>query len=499
MFTGILLSLLFTLTVGTAAAKSTHAERLLIPLIDVLQSIPVLGFLSVSVWGFIAIFPNSMLGPECAAIFAIFTSQVWNMTLSFYQSLKTIPENLKQATTVLGLSNWQKFWRLEVPHAFPSLLWNAMLSMSAGWFFVVASEAITVANQTILLPGIGSYIAVAVSKADMSAIYLAITTMFIVIIGYDQLIFRPMVYWTQQLDGDTKLTRPWLTSLLQYTQLLKRVAPLYHRALDWWLHPRWRLPHSNRPQPSKALTQLIWLALVTALIVATFYFCYFFVLQHVSFSEILHTVFLGAITATRIFILIGLCVCLWLPIGVWIGRRPALATFLQPIIQFLASFPANLLFPVVVVLIVRNKLNVDIWTSPLIVLGTQWYILFNVIAGTQSLPKSILNAAQSFHVSSWLWWRRICLPAIFPHLITGTITAVGGAWNASILAEFVQWGNIKLVATGLGAYIAKHALDGDFTKLALGIIVMCAYVLTFNHLLWQPLYKRAERQCQRNL
>lgn len=503
MFIGIALSLVFTFIFGTAAAKSRYAERLIIPAIDILQSVPVLGFLSVSVWAFIAVFPHSLLGPEFAAIFAIFTSQVWNMVLSFYQSLRTLPVELGEVAQMLRLSAWQRFWRIEVPFAMPGLLWNTMLSLSAGWFFVVACEAIAVSNQTILLPGIGSYIRVAIDQANMHAIYFAIVAMFVVILAYDQLVFRPMMLWAEkfqaeQQDEHSRATS-WVVTLFRHTKLFrllnKKIIQWGDRVVNLFVLPQTPVPvDATRRQFKQRLIQASWWLVTLLVIGGGVYVSATYIWGAVSGAEVLKALGLGLVTAVRIFVLIALCVVFWLPIGVWIGLRPRWAHFLQPIIQFLAAFPANLIFPLVVSVIVHHQLNVDLWTSPLIVLGTQWYILFNVIAGAQAMPKSLQYAVKSLQVSRWLWWKRLALPALFPYLITGVIAAVGGAWNASVVAEAVEWGNTRLEATGLGAYIARATWQGEFAHLALGIVVMCVYVLVINRLVWKPLYDLAERR-----
>lgn len=501
MFIALFFSLLATFSLGALAAKKPWAERLIIPLIDVLQSVPVLGFLSMSLWGFVALFPNSMLGPESAAIFAVFTSQAWNMILSFYQSLKTLPSDLQEATTLFQLSAWQRFWRLEVPFALPSLLWNTMISLSAGWFFVVASEAISVAHQKILLPGIGSYIAVAVEQGNMHAIGYALIAMLGIILAYDQIVFRPAMLWANKfhMHADNEAPTSWVAWLYHRTRILSFCGRAFGRLLDRLINFSWKVKRPYKQSSSTSEHSALidhssfWIVLLgmAGLAILT---VWFFLPGHISWQEVLHVCFLGAVTAVRIGLMIVICLLLWVPIGVWIGLRPRIASILQPIIQFLAAFPANLLFPFVIMLIIKHGLNVEIWTSPLIILGTQWYILFNVIAGTMSLPKRLKQAVCLFQVKRWLWWKKLVLPGIFPHLLTGIIAAVGGAWNTSIIAEALNWNDIQIRATGLGAYITDSTLSGDFAHLALGILMMCAYVLVINHCLWQPLYQKASQK-----
>jgi NitT/TauT family transport system permease protein len=491
-------SLIFSLAYAALAAKSRQAEKILIPLLDVLQSVPILGFLSITVTGFIALFPGRLLGVECAAIFAIFTSQAWNMTFSVYQSLRTVPAELIEAARMYHLSPWRRFWRLEVPHAIPSLVWNMMMSVSGGWFFVVASEAITVAGQTILLPGIGSYIATAIAQQDLAAIGWAVLVMFAVILLYDQLLFRPLLAWSRKFQpessADEENVRPWFLIMLQRARLIDLVqAGLLgiNRGIDGAIAhlPRLR-PASSEGSPRPIFERLYDIT-VLGLALAAASWIVVFIRAHVGAAEIGWVFVLGLITAARVLVLIAIASLIWVPIGVAIGLRSHLADRVQPIVQFLAAFPANLFFPIVVVLILRFHLNPEIWLSPLMILGTQWYILFNVIGGAAALPAELQRAAQNLGVGRLLWWRRVMLPAIFPAYVTGAVTAAGGSWNASIVAEIVQWGNSVLTATGIGAYIARTTAAGDGARIALGISVLCLYVLAFNRLLWRRLYDLA--------
>ncbi len=502
---GLCCSLLFTFIVGTLAAKNKAAERIIIPAIDIMQSVPPLGFLSLAVVSFVTLFPHSLLGPECASIFTVFTAQVWNITLSFYQSLRSIPHELCEASAIFQLSAWKRFWRLEVPLATPGLLWNIMLSMSASWFFVVASEAITVANQNIMLPGIGSYIALAIDSSNLHAIFYAIAAMFIVILIYDQLLFRPILTWAEKFkfsDSDDDIpNRSWLFKLLQRTKFFKYLLSNTRRFFTSLLNILFissppilpsKLTYALPQRFHRPIRTIGYCLLFASLLL--FAWRLFLFLNHAShLSEIRHIFYLGLLTAARVISLIILSTIVWLPIGVWIGMRPKWVAWVQPSTQFLAAFPANLLFPLVTILISRYQLNQEIWTSPLMILGTQWYIFFNVIAGVRYLPKDLYQTTALFQVKRWLWWRRLLLPAIAPYLITGAMAASGGAWNASIIAESVSWGGTRLQVTGLGAYISEFAHRGDFTKLMIGLCVMCVYVLVINWLIWQPLYRWVAR------
>ncbi|HVC54337.1 MAG TPA: ABC transporter permease subunit [Stellaceae bacterium] len=499
MAAALLASLAFSLSYAALAAKSRQAEKILIPILDILQSVPILGFLSITVTGFIWLFPGRLLGVECAAIFAIFTSQAWNMTFSLYQSLRTVPVELIEAARMYHLSAWQRFWRLEVPHAVPSLVWNMMMSVSGGWFFVVAAEAITVSGHTILLPGIGSYIAIAIQHRDLGAIGWAVLVMLVVILLYDQLLFRPLLAWSRKFAGDSRAdednVRPWFLIVLQRARLFDLVQSgvlAINRAVDGALGALLRTmparPATRRASP--LFERLFDLGLLLLAAIALLWIV-LFIRGRVALAEIGWVFVLGGITALRVMVLIALASLIWVPVGVWIGLRPRMADRAQPIVQFLAAFPANLFFPAAVVLILHFRLNVEIWLSPLMILGTQWYILFNVIAGTTGLPQELHFAASNFGVRRLLWWRRVVLPAIFPAYITGAVTAAGGAWNASIVAEVVQWGSTTLHATGIGAYISRYTAAGDAARIALGIAVLCLYVLALNRLVWRRLYDLA--------
>ena len=502
MLLAIVCSIVFTFSYAALAAKSRRAEIVLIPLLDILQSVPILGFLTFTVVFFLNLFPGNVLGAELACVFAIFTSQAWNMTFSMYQSIRNVPKDLEEASLSFHLSGWQRFWRLDVPFAMPGLIWNTMMSMSGGWFFVVASEAITVGNTTVTLPGIGSYVALGIQKQSLPAIGYAILTMLLVIIAYDQLLFRPVVAWADKFRFEQTASgnapSSWMLDLFRRTRALRALTYPFaalNRAvsnLRVALPAALKMPVKNGP-PSRIIDAL-WLAIVAG---STFYAglrAYQYLSATLSLSDVVTAVGFGLITLLRVIVLIALATLIWVPVGVWIGLRPKLAERIQPLAQFLAAFPANLAFPVFVVIIVRYGLNANVWLSPLMILGTQWYILFNVIAGASAFPTDLREAAGSFHLKGWRWWVKVILPGIFPYYITGAITASGGSWNASIVAEVASWGDAHLTAAGLGAYIATATEAGDFPRVVLGISVMCILVTLFNRLLWRPLYAFGERR-----
>ncbi len=501
MLIAMVLSLIFTFTYATLAAKNKRAERILIPLLDILQSVPILGFISVTVIFFMELAPGRVLGAEFAAIFAIFTSQAWNMAFSFYQSLRTVPTELTEASRCFRLNPWMTFWRVDVPFAMPQLIWNMMMSMSGSWFFVVASEAISVGHTTVTLPGIGSYIALAIDRQDLRAVGWAIGAMLIVILIYDQLLFRPLVAWADRFRFEQEAgvlpPRSWVFNVLRRSRLVDRATRpcglLWRRSLRAnWLTPRPMV--KPLPRYRAGWISFVWDAAVLTAIVIALLLLTRFAAQGVTPADFGTTLLLGLATLTRVLVLIAIASVIWVPVGVWVGTRPRVANAVQPVAQFLAAFPANLLFPIFVSVIVAWRLDPNIWLSPLMILGNQWYILFNVIAGAAAIPAEMRAVGDNLHVRGWLWWRRIALPAIFPYYVTGAITASGGSWNASIVAEVASWGNEHLHAAGLGAYIAHETELGDFHRIVLGIATMSLYVVVVNRTFWRPLYHYAERK-----
>ncbi|WP_254600797.1 ABC transporter permease subunit [Caulobacter sp. S45] len=503
MLAAIICSTLFTFAYGALAVKSRRAEQVLIPLLDILQSVPVFSFLSFTITFFLALFPGQVFGAELASIFAIFTAQAWNMTFSFYQSLKTVPRDLSDVSDSLRLGPWRRFWVLEVPFAAPGLIWNAMMSMSGAWFFVVISEAVTVGHVSIALPGIGSYVGLAIARQNLGAIGWAILAMGLVILAYDQLLFRPLVAWSEKFTVELSSRQgappqSWVLNFIQRAQLARRI----------WM------PFANvagvltrvhvggvRPPPRRLVqawssrgADYVWYTVLALLGVWAAWRVVAFVGREVGPAEVLAVIGLGGLTLVRVLVLIVLASLIWVPIGILVGLRPRWTQAVQPVAQFMAAFPNNLFFPVVVVGIVHFHLAPDVWLSPLMILGTQWYILFNVIAGASAFPNDLREAASSFGVKGWSWWRKVMLPGIFPYYVTGAITASGGAWNASTIAELVNWGHTRLVARGLGAFIFQSTERGDFPRVVLGTAVMSLFVVLFNRVLWRPLFNYAAKR-----
>jgi NitT/TauT family transport system permease protein len=501
MFAALFVSIVFTFTYATLAAKSRRAGMVLIPILDILQSVPILGFLTFTVVFFMGLFPGRVVGAELAAIFVIFTSQAWNMAFSFYQSLTTLPADLQEAARSFRLSAWQKFWRLDVPFAMPGLVWNTMLSMSGGWFFVVASEAVTVGNTTFALPGIGSYVALALEHKDLKAIFYAILAMLIVILLYDQLLFRPLVAWSGKFRFETTATAtapdPWMLTFIRRTRLFRALGETVGEGLRAIFRLRLSASATVQVDENRAPSRLVdglWFAIILAAAAFALWKIIGFIAGSLHWRDLATALLMGAYTMIRVTCLMMIASLVWVPIGVWIGLRPKATRIAQPIAQFLAAFPANLLFPPFVLAIVYFHVSPNIWLSPLMLIGTQWYILFNVIAGAAAFPGDLKEAVGNFRIRGFLWWWRVMIPGILPYFITGAITASGGAWNASIVAEVASWGHTNLVAQGLGAYIAQATAAGDTPRVVLGVAVMSAFVITFNRLLWRPLYGYATRR-----
>jgi NitT/TauT family transport system permease protein len=504
MFAALALSLLFALTYGYAAARSRRAEKLLIPALDILQSVPVLAFLSITVTGFVALFPGSYLGLECASIFAIFTAQAWNMTFSFYASVTALPRELDEASRVLRLTRWQRYWKVEVPHAVVGLVWNGMMSFGGGWFFLAASEAISVLNHSYALPGIGSYVAAASAAGQLDRVAFAIAAMIVLVLAVNVLFWRPLTAWAErykleQTAADER-QRSVVLELLRRTswpRLLGRArraaAEPLGRAMRILGHdgtaPVGGPPVAVRRRRDVAFALLVAVPLGYGAVRMVSY------LGEGGFGLLLKPIGLGAITFARVVVLLVAATLVWVPVGVWIGLNPRVARLAQPLVQILASFPANFLFPFAIAGFVHFGIGLDVGGIVLMSLGAQWYILFNVIAGAMAIPSDLREAAAIAGLRGWRRWRRLIVPAILPAYVTGGITAAGGAWNASIVAEVVTYGGTTLTASGLGAYVARATARGDFHEILAGVVVMSVYVVALNRLLWRPLFRFAESRC----
>ena len=501
MFLALGASLVFTLVVASWAAKSRQAARVILPALDILQSVPVLGFLSATVTFFMGLFPGRLLGLELASIFAIFTGQVWNLTFAFYHSLVTLPHEQTEALQLYRLSAWRRFTHFELPAGIIWLVWNGMMSFGGGWFFLAASEAITVLNQELLLPGIGSYLAVAVKAQDMWALAWALLIMALMILLVDRFFWRPLVAWSEKFKLEDSraadVPRSSVLSILQQS----RITPWMGAWLRWmdeavdsfwqrWLPVRQVPPNAQRERTmDRVLTAGLWLSLGVLAVRGTA-----FVVTNVPWDEGLWVTRLGAATLLRVALVVVFSLLIWTPAGVWIGLNPGVAHVAQPIVQILASFPANFLFPFVTIVFLRYHMSLEWGGALLMALGAQWYVLFNTIAGASAIPNDLREMTQDLRLRGPLRWQTLILPGIFPAWVTGALTAAGGAWNASIVAEVVSWGDTRLTATGLGAYITEATAKGDWPRIVLGVAVMSAYVMAANRLVWRPLERLAENR-----
>ncbi len=515
MFVAIIISVIFAIIYGLIAAKNKRMEMILIPMLDVLQSVPVLGFISFTVTGFLAMFPGKIIGAEIAVVFAIFTSQAWNIAFSAYSSFKHLPRDLVDLAKLMKLSAWTKFWNLELPFAAPGIIWNVIISMAGGWFFIVASEVIVVGNKSITLDGIGSYIALSLIKQDTSATIMAIVAMSCVIIIYDQLIMRPLVVWADKFRYDSSMDNTksisWALNIYSRSRILSAVALLWRRAISrivlckmpsFFCASNIITNSAHKTLPSKyinPLYQCLNILINILVAISTIYALiqlFVFIDQKVDSPELFYVIFLAFVTWFKIMILIIIASIIWVPIGVLIGLNPKMAEFVQPFTQFLASFPINLLFPFMYILITHYNLNPEIWMSPLIIIGTQWYILFNVVAAANALPNELIDLTKILKIRGVTWWKQFIIPAILPHYVTGAITACGASWNASIVAEVLYYGNNRMSTTGIGTYINDMTSQGDLPRIALGISVMAFFVVVFNRIFWQPIYDWTSQKYQ---
>jgi NitT/TauT family transport system permease protein len=498
-------SFLFTLVYGYVAARVRYADRVMLPLIDILQSIPVLGFMPGIVLALATLFPHTNTGLELAAILMIFTAQVWNMTFSFYHSLRAIPEDLMEAGRIYRFGWWRRFKRIELPSSTVGLVWNGMMSMAGGWFFLTINEAFRLGDHDFRLPGVGAYMSVAIDRGDRGAMVAAVVAMTVMIVVVDQLFWRPLVAWAERFKledvGGTSVNTSWVLKLLRRSQLYAAVQRFFERrqrAAEERQTGRAREPVLERLGPRARGTVVFTLvvAVLAALGAAS-------VWGTVKLAMLLAKVHgaawreIGRDTAftflrTSAAVILG---SLWaIPAGVYIGTHPRAARVLQPLVQIAASFPAPMLFPLVLAVMASAALPLGIGSVVLMMLGTQWYILFNVIAGAMSIPNELQEAARVYRFSRAQKWRRLYLPGVFPQLVTGWVTAAGGAWNASIVAEFIQASGTIRTTPGLGSLISLSAAHGDFPVLTAGVLTMAATVVTVNRLFWKRLYNLAERR-----
>jgi NitT/TauT family transport system permease protein len=493
------LSLAFTLVYGYIAAYNPRAERFMIPLLDVLQSIPVLSFLPGVMLAMVALFPGRQLGVEAGAILLIFTGQVWNMAFSFYASLKSIPKEMREAAKVYQFSSWQRFIEMELPFAAIGLVWNSMMSVAGGWFFLMACEMFVLGSRDFRLPGLGSYLQTAASAGDTRSILWGVGTMIAVIVLLDQFVWRPVIAWAEKFKVEqvesSDAPRSWVLDLIRHSRSLaqirkKTVRPLSERLMLYFSRPR------SSDEPERHSAWKIWLIRLLGIIL----------LAGISYGVVRVVMILTGLQKAEVqeagiglvatFVRVNLTLflgALWtIPAGVAIGFNPRLARIAQPLAQIAASVPATALFPVVLLLLIRVGGGLGIGSIVLLLLGTQWYILFNVIAGAIAIPTDLKECCSVFRMKGIERWKKLILPGIFPYLVTGMVTASGGAWNASIVAEYFHFKGHIYTTVGLGATISQATDAGNFDLLLAATMMMAATVVTINRLVWRKLYALAE-------
>jgi NitT/TauT family transport system permease protein len=505
MFTALFFAFAFSLSYAYVAARSRRWRRVLIPALDILQSVPVLGFLAVTVTFFTRLFPGSVLGLECASIFAVFTSQAWNITFSFYHSLISQPSEFNEASKLMGLSKWKRFWTVDVPSGAIGLVWNGMMSFGGSWFFLTASEAISVSSgRSYILPGVGSYVGVAEQDGDLGKVGYGIATMIILILIVNFFFWRPLVAYVdkfrvEQSEGSQKAKSLVLTALRRssWPAVLGRgrraVAEPVNRlmGLATGVDDQRLAVHASR----RRAADTAFFVVVGAVLIYGLYSMLAYINSGSSGLAVFGTAFrLGFFTFLRVVVVVVVSSVIWVPVGVWIGFNPRVAQFMQPIVQVAASFPANFIFPFAIVVFLDLGISLNYGSILLMLLGTQWYVLFNVIAGASAVPSDLKEAMDNLGVRRFDRWRRLIIPGIFPAYVTGAITAAGGAWNATIVAEYVTYHRHVYTASGLGAFIAEQSQDipHSYPALFAGLLVMAVFVTGLNALVWRRLYKLAE-------
>ncbi len=507
---GIILSIIFSVIYALIAAKVERLRNLMISFLDIMQSIPILGYISFTIAGFISLFPGNILGFELAVIFAAFTCQVWNITYAIYQAIITVPANIQETQKVFQLNSIQRFLLVELPYAIPSLVWNVMISISNSWFFVVASEAIIEGNHSYYLPGIGSYIAAAIDSESIQSIVYAIVAMTIVIISYDQLIFRPLVEWSGKFKYEyynPHYSPSWSYKIFNKSWFVGFITTPFKTAYSYVLSFDTRKKTQDIPEMYKSVVEeestliritkgIIWYSFIGFIALYAFYEIITSLYKEISLAEIWQGLYLGLITAIRIIAVMIITIAIWLPISIYVGLRPSLVKLIQPLALIMASFPANLIFPLCIFFIQKYKLDPNIWLSGLLIISIQWYLIFNILAGISAIPEDLREVIRSFDIKGKQLFKKVLFPAIMPHFMIGAITAWGSAWNATIIVEFAEWGQTILEAKGIGAYITTASNSGDAARIILGILIMLVYIEFFNRIFWRPLFQYADKMEQ---
>lgn len=495
---GLIASFAFTFIFGVLAAKYVAFERIILPFVNFMESVPLVGFLTFTTVFFIAMYPHSMMGLEYAAVFGVFTGQAWNMMLIFYQTLRIIPSDLTESGKMFYHNSWQRFWKIECPYSMPGLLWNTMVSQAAAWFAILATESIPVKADTIELPGVGSYMAEALVHANTHAVIFAVIAIILNIIVLDQLMFRPLVCWVNRFkyEETSSLKKPssWFYNVIVYSYSAKYLFAGFDHFCHFLIYTLpiflvkiglFRLEFSKL---AKYMISRVWYVVI----ILSCIYLGVELWHYLPKVDMAKMPLLMLLTALRVFAAMALSIIIFVPVGVWIGLNHKAMHICQPIIQILAALPVNLFYPLIAVLLIAYHQGLGIWSIFLIMLGTQWYILFNVIAGVSTMPHNLIEVSQIFQVRGWLWWRKFMIPAIFPYIVTGIITAAGGAWNAAIVSELITWGKTTETTIGLGAYISANSTNNALAQSALGCTVMCFMVGLCIVFIWKPLYKIAE-------
>ncbi|MFP1692137.1 ABC transporter permease [Gardnerella vaginalis] len=502
MMLALIASLIFTIVYGSLAARSRRLGKVLIPLLDILQSVPILGFLSATVTIWLVIFPGSMMGVEAASIFAIFTSQAWNMTFSFHRSLLSEPKELDEAVRSLQLTHWQRFWVLDMPNAMIPLLWNCMMSVGGGWFFLTASEMISVNNHTYALPGVGSFVAQSAAENKLGNIWWAILSMIVVVLAIDFFLWKPLTAWAERFritqSASDEERKSAVLTLIRHSHADEVISKLFSPIREWLEIITRPFGRTGSQWPRKAsqrkLGDLVFNIVMVVLILGLAAQMLYFVATRTGLQEFVTAGALGALTFARVAVLIFVSSLIWVPVGVYIGMNPKISRIMQPVVQILASFPANFVFPFAMMWFMAWHIDLGWGSIILMALGTQWYILFNVIAGASAIPDDLREMTRSFRLNRVLKWKTLVLPAIFGSWCTGGITAAGGAWNASIVAEIVEYGKNHMATQGLGAYITNATTVGDSVKTLVGVTVMSLIVVLSNRLFWTPLQRYSAKR-----
>ena len=494
-----ILALLFALGYGFAAAKSERAAKILLPLLDILQSIPVLSFLPGVMLAMVALFPGRQIGLELGSVLLIFTGQAWNIAFSFYASMKGIPRELDEAARLYRFSRWQRFSELELPFSAIGLVWNSMMSVAGGWFFLMACEMFVLGQRDFRLPGLGSYLQVAAEAGDTHAILWGMGAMIAVIVLLDQLVWRPVIAWSDKFKFESVEGTPPQSFVLNLLQRSGLLAIFYRRAIypieERVTRALLVKPGKPKEDPRGGSEVMKWAGrLLGAAVVLTLLWLVYRALASISQLGSQQLIFLSrdaGLTFLRVNASLALGALWTVPVGVWIGTTPRVAKIAQPVVQVAASVPATALFPVLLLLLIRSGGGMGIAAMALMLIGTQWYILFNVIAGAMAIPTDLKEASSVFQFTSWERWTHLILPAIFPYLVTGMLTASGGAWNASIVAEYFHFQGQTLSVRGLGAAISRATDSGNLPVLLAATLVMSLIVVTVNRTLWQRLYRLA--------